>query len=86
RDLQTSCGCASLAAKAATAGKDSVQCCGGGDENLRGFLLVSGDAQHLVEGVISSSLAAFARDKSLQPELAVETNLPGGANALRETP
>ncbi|CAB1115927.1 unnamed protein product [Ectocarpus sp. CCAP 1310/34] len=85
-DLQTSCGCASPEAEAATAGKDSVQCCGGGDENLRGFLLVSGDAQHLVEGAISSSLAAFARDKLHQPELPVETNVPGGANALRKTP
>ncbi|CAM9321588.1 unnamed protein product [Ectocarpus sp. 8 AP-2014] len=84
--LTTSRGCASPVAEAVTAGKDSVQYCGGGDENLRGFLLVSGDAAHFVEDVISSSLAAFARDKLRQPELAIEMNLPGGANASRETP
>ncbi|CAM9702539.1 unnamed protein product [Ectocarpus fasciculatus] len=85
-DPQTSCGCASPAAETATAGKDSVRSSSGGDENFRGFLLVSRDAQHLVDEVISSSLAAFARNTLRQPELAVETNLPGGANASRETP
>ncbi|CBN79032.1 hypothetical protein Esi_0165_0065 [Ectocarpus siliculosus] len=85
-DLQTSCGCASPTVEAVTVGKDSVQYCGGGDENLRGFLLVSGDAQHFVEDVTSSSLAAFSRDKLRRPELAVEMILPGAANASRETP